>query len=277
MRSSRCSAQAAAGRRHSHQRGTIDEIYDKGAAKGAIMYMTRKLYEAAIGDLLVTMGNGVVPAGRRWLRRQERRRSQNRVRCPTDRPPDPEVCRSHAESGADLPSRGDYNPLHIDPEVAAQRRLRSAHPAWAVRLRHGSAHPDQGALRRRSVELRRLDALPSPVSPGEPLQVDIWHMALATRRSVFERPRDVVVQDFGRFRVPARSASPCFLPAASSRHLPTSARPFVASMKGRILTHLAAPRIIDVTHEVPVYWPAEAGLLALARPSVFRLAPSASP
>lgn len=35
--------------------------------------------------------------------------------------------------------------------------------------------------------------------------------------------------------------------------------PFVATMKGRILTRLPAARIIDVTHEVPVYWPAEAG------------------
>jgi S-adenosylmethionine hydrolase len=35
--------------------------------------------------------------------------------------------------------------------------------------------------------------------------------------------------------------------------------PFVATMKGRILTHLPTARIIDVTHEVPVYWPAEAG------------------
>src|SRR5437868_13335769 len=35
--------------------------------------------------------------------------------------------------------------------------------------------------------------------------------------------------------------------------------PFVATMKGRILTRWPAARIIDVTHEVPVYWPAEAG------------------
>ncbi|HEY6641242.1 SAM-dependent chlorinase/fluorinase [Povalibacter sp.] len=35
--------------------------------------------------------------------------------------------------------------------------------------------------------------------------------------------------------------------------------PFVATMKGRMLTRLADARIIDVTHEVPVYWPAEAG------------------
>jgi S-adenosyl-L-methionine hydrolase (adenosine-forming) len=35
--------------------------------------------------------------------------------------------------------------------------------------------------------------------------------------------------------------------------------PFVATMKGRIFARLPQARIIDVTHEVPVYWPAEAG------------------
>jgi S-adenosyl-L-methionine hydrolase (adenosine-forming) len=43
--------------------------------------------------------------------------------------------------------------------------------------------------------------------------------------------------------------------------------PFVATMKGRVLARLAEARIIDVTHEVPVYWPAEAGFwLARAYP-----------
>src|SRR5689334_5527527 len=35
---------------------SIDEIYDKGAEKGAILYMTRKLFDTASGDLLVTLG-----------------------------------------------------------------------------------------------------------------------------------------------------------------------------------------------------------------------------
>lgn len=35
--------------------------------------------------------------------------------------------------------------------------------------------------------------------------------------------------------------------------------PFVATMKGRILARFPEARIIDVTHDVPVYWPAEAG------------------
>jgi len=35
--------------------------------------------------------------------------------------------------------------------------------------------------------------------------------------------------------------------------------PFVATIKGSLLARLPQARIIDVTHEVPVYWPAEAG------------------
>ena len=35
--------------------------------------------------------------------------------------------------------------------------------------------------------------------------------------------------------------------------------PFVATMKGRILTRFPAARIIDVTHDILVLWPAEAG------------------
>lgn len=35
--------------------------------------------------------------------------------------------------------------------------------------------------------------------------------------------------------------------------------PFVATMKGRILTRFPAARIIDLTHEILVHWPAEAG------------------
>lgn len=35
--------------------------------------------------------------------------------------------------------------------------------------------------------------------------------------------------------------------------------PFVAVMKGRVLTRFPQARLIDITHEVPVHWPVEAG------------------
>lgn len=49
--------------------------------------------------------------------------------------------------------------------------------------------------------------------------------------------------------------------------------PFVATMKGRILTRLPTARIVDVTHEVPAYWPAEAGFWLLR---AFEFFPSGS-
>src|SRR5476651_2553530 len=36
--------------------------------------------------------------------------------------------------------------------------------------------------------------------------------------------------------------------------------PFVGVMKGRILSRFAAARIVDLTHEIVVHWPAEAGV-----------------
>ena len=45
--------------------------------------------------------------------------------------------------------------------------------------------------------------------------------------------------------------------------------PFVATMKGRILARLPEARIIDVTHDVPVYWPAEAGFWLVRAYSYF--------
>jgi hypothetical protein len=35
--------------------------------------------------------------------------------------------------------------------------------------------------------------------------------------------------------------------------------PFVGVMKGRLVTHFPQVRIIDLTHEIPAHWPAEAG------------------
>ena len=41
--------------------------------------------------------------------------------------------------------------------------------------------------------------------------------------------------------------------------------PFVGVMKGAILSAFPTARIIDLTHESCVHWPAEGGLLARAR------------
>ena len=96
----------------------IDEIYDKGAAKGAIMYMTRTLHEEASGDLLVTMGNvSFLRADGGFGGKSEGAPKPRPV--PTDRAPDLQTKLPVTLNQALIYRlAGDYNPLHIDPEVA---------------------------------------------------------------------------------------------------------------------------------------------------------------
>jgi acyl dehydratase len=178
----------------------IDEICDKGAAKGAIMYMTRRLYEASSGDLLVTMGNvAFLRADGGFGGKSEGAPKPRPV--PADRT---------ADLQANLPVTlnqaliyrlsGDYNPLHIDPDVA-----RSA--GFDRPILHGLG--GYGTLGRALIKvlcgddpgrLRRFDVrFTSPVYPGEALHADIWNVGRgeAAFRLVASE-RNVVVQDFGR-------------------------------------------------------------------------------
>jgi acyl dehydratase len=178
----------------------VDEIYDKGAAKGAIMYMTRKLYEASSGDLLVTMGNvAFLRADGGFGGKSEGAPKPRPV--PADRPPDLQTTLPVTLNQALIYRlSGDYNPLHIDPEVA-----RSA--GFDRPILHGLG--GYGTVGRALIKvlcgddpgrLRRLDVrFTSPVYPGEPLHADIWNVgAGAAAFRLVASERNVVVQDFGR-------------------------------------------------------------------------------
>jgi acyl dehydratase len=179
---------------------TIDEIYDKGAAKGAIMYMTRKLFDAASGDLLITMGTVSFLRGDGGFGGKSEGAPKPRS-VPSDRPPDL-IAKLPVALNQALIYRlaGDYNPLHIDPEVA-----RSA--GFDRPILHGLAAYGMGGRALIKVlceddpaRLRRLDVrFTSPVYPGEPLHVEIWKLDpgdAAFRLVATERK--VVVEDFGR-------------------------------------------------------------------------------
>src|SRR5262245_56244006 len=180
---------------------SIDEIYDKGAAKGAVMYMTRKLYDAASGDLLVTMGNvAFLRADGGFGGKSEGQPKPRAV--PGDRAPDRKAALSPSVNQALIYRlSGDYNPLHIDPEVAGVA-------GFDRPILHGLC--GYGMVGRALIKelcgddptrMRRLDVrFTSPVFPGEPLHVEIWMQgARDASYRVIATDRDVVVLDFGRF------------------------------------------------------------------------------
>lgn len=178
----------------------IEEIYDKGASKGAILYMTRKLFEASSGDLLSTLGIVSFLRGDGGFGGKSEGAPQPRP-VPAERAPD------HSLALRSLPNQallyrlsGDYNPLHSDPQVAAAAGFQRP-------ILHGLCH--YGMAGRALVKvlcgddparLQRLDArFTSPVYPGEPLRVEIWNIAVGDASfRVVASERHVIVQDFGR-------------------------------------------------------------------------------
>ena len=96
---------------------TIDEIYDKGADKGALLLVSRKLYDESDDSLLATLTQS-------YFLRGDGGFGGKSEGAPKPHPiPDrlADVSQTyHTRDDQALIYRlsGDYNPLHIDPEVA---------------------------------------------------------------------------------------------------------------------------------------------------------------
>lgn len=177
----------------------IDEIVDKGAGRGALMYSTREVLDAVSGALLCSItstsflrGDGGFggPAGP--------------VRQPHPVPegtPDASFDWSLGRHAALLYRlNGDFNPVHADPKAAAQG-------GFAQPILHGLASYGVAAWSvanlvcdGRPERLRRFDLrFTSPVYPGETLRTEIWKQgdgAVAFRVRVPQR--DVTVLNNGR-------------------------------------------------------------------------------
>ncbi len=178
---------------------SVDEIYDKGADKGAILYMTNRLSDAATGEAIADVGMAA------FLRADggfggSGEGAPKPYPVPIDRPPD---------LALDLPTRpdqallyrlsGDYNPLHVDPGVAQsvgfERPILHGLCAYGVVGR---------ALLRLLCDddptrLRRLDVrFSSPLYPGETVRTEVWREGdgrVAFRALAGER--GVVIQNNG--------------------------------------------------------------------------------
>lgn len=157
---------------------SVDAIYDKGADKGALMLLSRRLYEQATGDLLATVGSTAFLRGDGGFGgRGEGAPLPHPV--PADRPPD------HAVEHATRPEQallyrlsGDLNPLHADPAVA--RAAGFEQPILHGLCSYGIAGlavlktlGGDGRSRLRRLDLR----FANPVFPGETLLTEIWTLA----------------------------------------------------------------------------------------------------
>ncbi len=134
-------AQAAAGGRHGRQRGEDRRDLRQGREQGRDHVHDAPVVRGVERRSARHDGQRRLPARRRRLRRQERRRAETAAGA--DRPAagsaDEDAC--DAQPGAHLSPGRRLQPVAHRSRRCAQRRLRSADPARARRVRHGRAAP----------------------------------------------------------------------------------------------------------------------------------------
>jgi acyl dehydratase len=178
---------------------TIEDIYDKGADKGAVLLSRREIYDSRSGDHLAT-------ERRSSFLRGDGGKGGRRDASPggdpiPNRPPDLRVSLPTRKDQALLYRlSGDYNPLHIDPDAARQAK-------FDVPILHGLC--TYGVAGRALLtelaggdvsKLRSMNCrFSSPVYPGETIVTEIWRLeggSAAFQCRVAER--DVLVLTRGR-------------------------------------------------------------------------------
>ena len=179
---------------------SVEEIYDKGADKGAVMYVKRLLHDTR-GELLVEVRAAGFLRGNGGFGGKSGGGPTPQA-IPADRTPDASTEMDIARDQASLYRLcGDTNPLHIDPEVARsagfERPILHGLCTYGIAARAlMSQFCADNAARVKRMDVR----FSKPVYPGETLRTDAWRLdgnSVGFRCSV--PARGVTVIDNGRF------------------------------------------------------------------------------
>lgn len=183
-------------------RSRVTRIVDKGEGKGAVLHVEKTLSDEACGELIATAEQVLFLRGDGGFSKNGGGDEAAPALSTT-----PETA---PDLSVDLPTRpdaallyrlsGDFNPLHVDPDVAAKAGFTK--PILHGLATYGAAchgivksFCDYDPARLKSIRAR----LSSPVYPGETIRLDCWRGAdgvIAFRGRVVER--DLVVLTNGR-------------------------------------------------------------------------------
>ena len=179
----------------------FDEIYDKGADKGALLYSTRKIFDresgvhyASLGSTTFLRGDGGCGGNFRSSAKPASHSGPRARRCCGSDNPE--------KSGASLSVVWRFNPLHADPAIAKSagfekpilHGLCTYGVVARVLLKHLCSN-DPARFSQYDVRFS------SPVYPGEKITIDIWNKSetqVLFRARVGDR--GVVVLNNGYFR-----------------------------------------------------------------------------
>lgn len=184
---------------------TFGPILDKGAEKGAIVYLTREIRMAS-GEPVATVRNTTFLRGDGGFGGSADAPQQPKPHPIPDRAPDIVETLLTADNQAMIYRlSGDYNPLHVDPSVA--RAAGFDRPILHGLATYGVA--GRALLKtladNEPARMRRIDArFSAPVFPGETIETAIWREGkgkgkAAFRCRVVERDRIVLNNGYVEF------------------------------------------------------------------------------
>jgi acyl dehydratase len=153
---------------------TVDEIYDKGPGKGAVLHSSRRVYNEDNGDLLATVSQASFMRGDGGCGGKTSG-APKPVEMP-DAVPDLVIdLATRSEQALIYRLSGDYNSLHADPAVARnagfERPILHGLCTFGVAgraLMKAARICGRGPLT--GIEVR----FSSPVYPGETIQTELW-------------------------------------------------------------------------------------------------------
>ena len=175
---------------------TIDTILDKGRERGAVLYSSRQLYDAATGAHYATLRQSSFLRGDGGTGGSTEPSPKPHA-VSADRPADVIVTlATRPEQALIYRLCGDYNPLHADPAIAARagfdRPILHGLATFGIvgRALLNAICDDVG------VRMKRIDArFSSVVYPGESIRTEIWKDSdkqASFRAAVVERDTIVV-------------------------------------------------------------------------------------
>jgi acyl dehydratase len=174
----------------------IDALWDKGAAKGALMCSSRRLRDAS-GKLLATVHQTHLLRGNGGFGGNDQPSADESP--PPTRKPDASIdMPTRIEQGLIYRLSGDLNPLHIDPEVACAA-------GFDKPILHGSCTFGivaravlRAAARNQPQALSRFGArFSKPVYPGDTIRTELWQDGQSVWFRAVAVEREVVVLDRG--------------------------------------------------------------------------------
>lgn len=182
-------------------RNEVLGVLDKGAGKGAMLFLRKELRETATGELASTIDSTYVLRGDGGC--GSTLKDAPLPHALPQRAPDSSVAiPTLARSALIYRLSGDYNPIHADPAMARKagferpilHGLCSLGVATRAVLR---AACGDDPLRLKSLKLR----FSAPVYPGETLVTDVWRDGDVVSFRTRAAERDVVVLNNGRATV----------------------------------------------------------------------------